>query len=619
MAAAQQLEQLPEVAEARRLLPLGRAAGSDTASDVACSLAAARMQRATEILSSLPVGAATTAMMQACLRHRVAVGEVCFDPAAALETSRRLVAITAAAPSPPSAASITTTDAAADAGENYLALCRSLMRSASAANSSAALTAALHGLAACEASLSHDRWVLPTATEPQRAVRELPLVLAGARLHVAAAGVSALVQQRKSRAVAPAEPMPTPSPPPGPADLLNPSPPKSKAASPEDHAVDEHLQAAVTLASHLDAAASSLAQHAPWSAHPPVLRLAAFVHAQAAAVRVAARRNVAAGHLFSAVRQGAPASGPAVHVGSRLAAAHTQLEAALAEVDAASAAMAQLTRHGSSSAVCAAMDRLAEDLRRHGVDVRATLCETTLFSGLLAAGWDDNSSSNRGATAPGPLFPLSPDLLDAMTPILRRASEHAHAALKLAEQPQRGDSVVDAAGTGTGGVIEPRTGSSAAAGVGSGVGWGDAGIDTGSGAARPVRLISLLQLVAGRPVVAEGLLRSAVDIQSSLRRLSSASRVGSRSGGGGGSMPPPLETTALELPPLHATQAGATLLTLGALLRQWEKREGQGEVLLLAHGYFNNMIGIALQRRGWKLTQDQGFRYWSVRRFEPRG
>ena len=44
-----------------------------------------------------------------------------------------------------------------------------------------------------------------------------------------------------------------------------------------------------------------------------------------------------------------------------------------------------------------------------------------------------------------------------------------------------------------------------------------------------------------------------------------------------------------------------------------------GEVLLLAHGYFNNMIGIALQRRGWKLTQDQGFRYWSVRRFEPRG
>ena len=46
--------------------------------------------------------------------------------------------------------------------------------------------------------------------------------------------------------------------------------------------------------------------------------------------------------------------------------------------------------------------------------------------------------------------------------------------------------------------------------------------------------------------------------------------------------------------------------------------ESGGEVLLLAHGYFNNMIGIALKRRGWKLVEDQGFQYWSVRRFEAR-
>ncbi len=46
--------------------------------------------------------------------------------------------------------------------------------------------------------------------------------------------------------------------------------------------------------------------------------------------------------------------------------------------------------------------------------------------------------------------------------------------------------------------------------------------------------------------------------------------------------------------------------------------EAGGEVLLLAHGYFNNMIGISLKRRGWKLVDDQGFHYWSVRRFEPR-
>jgi broad specificity phosphatase PhoE len=60
---------------------------------------------------------------------------------------------------------------------------------------------------------------------------------------------------------------------------------------------------------------------------------------------------------------------------------------------------------------------------------------------------------------------------------------------------------------------------------------------------------------------------------------------------------------------VRAAEAAEALITASA---------SGGEVLLLAHGYFNNMIGIALQRRGWRLVQDQGFNYWSVRRFEPR-
>jgi broad specificity phosphatase PhoE len=43
-----------------------------------------------------------------------------------------------------------------------------------------------------------------------------------------------------------------------------------------------------------------------------------------------------------------------------------------------------------------------------------------------------------------------------------------------------------------------------------------------------------------------------------------------------------------------------------------------GDVLVLAHGYFNHMIGDALKAMGWRLTSDQGFRYWSARRFEKR-
>lgn len=40
-----------------------------------------------------------------------------------------------------------------------------------------------------------------------------------------------------------------------------------------------------------------------------------------------------------------------------------------------------------------------------------------------------------------------------------------------------------------------------------------------------------------------------------------------------------------------------------------------GDVLVLAHGYFNHMTGRKLKARGWKLIQNQGFKYWSQRRY----
>jgi hypothetical protein len=39
------------------------------------------------------------------------------------------------------------------------------------------------------------------------------------------------------------------------------------------------------------------------------------------------------------------------------------------------------------------------------------------------------------------------------------------------------------------------------------------------------------------------------------------------------------------------------------------------DVVLLAHGFFNFMIGRALKRRGWRQVSSQGFKYWSTRRF----
>lgn len=41
-------------------------------------------------------------------------------------------------------------------------------------------------------------------------------------------------------------------------------------------------------------------------------------------------------------------------------------------------------------------------------------------------------------------------------------------------------------------------------------------------------------------------------------------------------------------------------------------------VLVLAHGYFNLMVGRELKKRGWRLAEDRGFKYWALRRFERR-
>jgi broad specificity phosphatase PhoE len=43
---------------------------------------------------------------------------------------------------------------------------------------------------------------------------------------------------------------------------------------------------------------------------------------------------------------------------------------------------------------------------------------------------------------------------------------------------------------------------------------------------------------------------------------------------------------------------------------------GGVDVLVLAHGFFNAMIAQALRRRGWRLTDDGGYKYWGARHFE---
>lgn len=43
---------------------------------------------------------------------------------------------------------------------------------------------------------------------------------------------------------------------------------------------------------------------------------------------------------------------------------------------------------------------------------------------------------------------------------------------------------------------------------------------------------------------------------------------------------------------------------------------GGENVVVLAHGFFNHLIGRSLKKQGWRLAESEGYKYWSMRRFE---
>jgi broad specificity phosphatase PhoE len=57
----------------------------------------------------------------------------------------------------------------------------------------------------------------------------------------------------------------------------------------------------------------------------------------------------------------------------------------------------------------------------------------------------------------------------------------------------------------------------------------------------------------------------------------------------------------------RADRAAAMLIGLAA---------GGENVVVLAHGFFNFMVGRSLRKLGWKLVKSEGYKYWSMRRFE---
>lgn len=46
--------------------------------------------------------------------------------------------------------------------------------------------------------------------------------------------------------------------------------------------------------------------------------------------------------------------------------------------------------------------------------------------------------------------------------------------------------------------------------------------------------------------------------------------------------------------------------------------ETEGDVVLVAHGFFNAMLARELKKRRWRKVEDRGYAYWSIRRFVKR-
>jgi broad specificity phosphatase PhoE len=70
----------------------------------------------------------------------------------------------------------------------------------------------------------------------------------------------------------------------------------------------------------------------------------------------------------------------------------------------------------------------------------------------------------------------------------------------------------------------------------------------------------------------------------------------------------------------HAGQESrreASLRAKAAADRLIEAAEKGATVLVLAHGFFNLMVGRELKRRGWRQRDGRGYSYWTTRRFSP--
>lgn len=381
-----------------------------------------------------------------------------------------------------------------------------------------------------------------------------------------------------------------------PAASASAAPPATAPASASGPAASDFVGLAAHLHEETGRALGSVARCAAGSRTDP--RALAALSGAAACAHASALRNVAAAHLAAAAAHAAgdaipvsapagsaaaaPAAAPAAvgsvdPVAALLADAHSALEIALASVSAAIDERQHFRRDTGGNAavapVVAMLQRGDTDLALHKAHIQASLAEVTLMSALWSV-WTapepaPAADTPAAAASSSTLFVLPLDLQDALAAPLRSAAAAAETAVKLFDE-------VSASAVGAAAPASTSSGSggtSSASGTASckRVRWADYGLDVSGGVARPLRLLSLLQMLGRRPVMAEGLLRSALEHGEG--DVTWRNPLGQAI-----AWPAPAGAARYaHLPVLQRAGIGASWLVYGHLMHQWDKREEEGK------------------------------------------
>lgn len=589
-----QLQSLPEFKELDTLVIQGAdCIQAGPAAKSACTRAASNVQRVLDIAQHLPGGAAGPLGRAAFLRG-TAVAESCGDAARGKALLQQLVsAARASAGNKGEDMDRRESLERADTAEVFLAAARHELYSA-AAGSSGSVSAAAGHLDACKAWAAPASSYLRDAAEAEIAqgtttvrisdaeaereaaifARHLPHLLSVARAHALGVLVARL-QGRDALGVLPA-PAPPPSPEAGPGGKPHASAAEAAAAMVEAHnaakeaplaGFQKEYEASVAYCDAVDSAVNRLVGAATAVTATALAPAARYIHGRTACIRTSARRNLAAAHLLTAAEclagtaalpppppaakssnssnsNGSGSNGNATDAAksllpaaalSHVTSAHRVLSEAAAQLDTVTTRLATFALPPPGTPQERTWRRLRGDVARAQAEMAAALSEAGCLMALM------NVWSMTPATAPNPanpLFPLSPIDTEAVTPVLAKVTAQAEDSLRQ----------LTAASSASPPLL-----------------LCDHGMDTGGGVARALRLLASLQHMGARAVMAEGLLRSALEMlpTGSATPVSAAAALSASS-------PVP------SLPVLSLIPHAQCWSTYGLLLGQWDKREREG-------------------------------------------